>query len=371
VYAEAELLPYTTGPGTVATTRISEGNASNGSWVLAQFTGTGQYIEYAVDMPDVGVYRIDVRYKENQSRGRSRLQLDGAAFGPEVNHYYPAGMYQGVEFRERYLGTVRLAAGPHAFRFVSTGTYGGSYQVGVDYVRLTPTAVLAPARYEAETLPATASRDTAVLADPAASPAVGGACHTLPATGPGDWVEYTVAVPAPGAYRIATVARCTAAGGRAQLSVDGAAQGDPLDQYLAPGDGKYRYASFDGGTHTFATAGDHTFRYTVTGRNAAATGWTLATDQLTLTPAPALRLTGPASLAAGRTAALAVAYTDLDPFYAAPEYLFWSVTDESAAGVATVDQRGTVTAGRPGTATITVRSQITREATATLALTVT
>jgi len=371
LYSEAELLPYTTGPGLVPAVVISEGNASNGSWILAQCTAVGQYIEYSLDVPSDGMYRVDVRYKENQSRGKSQLQLDGAAFGPEVNHFYPAGMYQGVEFRERYLGNQRLAAGRHSFRFVATGTSGTSYQVGVDYLKLTPTATLPPHQYEAESLPSTAAGSTATLADPAASPAQNGACHLLKATGAGNWVEYTVAVPAPGAYRIVTSARCTAAGGQAQLSVDGAAQGDPLDQYLAPSLGTYRYQAFDAGVHTFAAAGAHTFRYTVTGRNAASTGYGLATDYLTLTPAPALHVAGPAVLPAGRQARITVDYVNMDPYYSEPKYLFWAVTAESAAGVATVDQQGVVTAGQPGTATITVRSQITREATATLNLTVT
>jgi hypothetical protein len=78
-----------------------------------------------------------------------------------------------------------------------------------------------------------------------------------------------------------------------------------------------------------------------------------------------------AELPAGRQAALTVDSVNIDPFYAGPAYLFWAVAEESAAGVATVDQHGVVAAGQPGTATVTVRSQITREATAALTLTVT
>jgi hypothetical protein len=149
MFFESEFFPRTTGPASLPTVEINEGNASNGSWILAQCTAVGQFVEFALDVPTEGFYRVDVRYKENQSRGMSQAYLDGVRIGPEINHYYPAGMYRGVEFRERFLGQLRISAGNHAFRLVSTGTSGTAYQIGVDYLKLTPTAVKAPVTVEA------------------------------------------------------------------------------------------------------------------------------------------------------------------------------------------------------------------------------
>jgi len=67
-----------------------------------------------------------------------------------------------------------------------------------------------------------------------------------------------------------------------QLSIDGVAQGVAQDMYAATGTGVFVIANL--GPVTFATAGNHTFRFTITGRNASATSFRIMLDTITLTP---------------------------------------------------------------------------------------
>lgn len=365
-YHEAEFLPRTS---TATLTEIGEPNASNGGWILAAFTGTGQSVEYTVDVPADGLYQVDVRYKENESRGSSKLSVDGADLGPESNHFQPRNMYKGIEFRERRHGDVRLAKGAHTFRFTSTGRSGSSYAVGVDYIKLTPTATLPRLAFEAEQVCTGSQGEVGVTGDPAASPAVGGAWHALRAGAVGDWVEYTVQVPAAGRYTITSLAKAHKDRGRGRLTIGGAAVGEEFDHYLPPADGAYHYRELAHGEADLP-AGDVVLRYTVTGRDAASAAYTLATDQILLTPAPALTLTGKDRLAVGEKGTYKVEFVQFAEYYADAEYVLWTVEQESEPGVLVVGQDGQVEAVRRGTAVVRARSQIAEQATATLTVTV-
>jgi hypothetical protein len=362
-YFEAEYLPRTADN---ATTEISEPNASNGAWILAGLTATGQAVVYTIDVPADGVYQVDVRYKENESRGRSQLSVDGTALGPEVDHFQPRGMYKGIEFRDRRQGNLQLSKGSHAFRFTSTGRTGTSYAVGVDYLKLTPSAALARLAFEAEQS-FTASNATVVsTADPAASM---GQWHSLRATAVGDWVEYTVIVPAAGRYRISSLIKAHAERGQAQLFVNGNQLGPVVDQYLAPADGSYQYREADHGAIDLP-AGPAELRYVVTGRNSAAVSYNLATDQILLSPVPQLTLAGKSRLAPGEQAAYTAGYLQFEQYYAQNRFLLWTVEQESTPGVVTIDQNGVAHAVQPGTAIVRITSQLDPDATAIVAVTV-
>jgi hypothetical protein len=317
VYYEAEFLPRTTG------TEISEPNASNGSWILANLTGVGQAVEYAVDLPADGFYQVDVRYKENESRGRSQLTVDGTALGPEADHFQPRGMYKGIEFRERRQGNRQLGKGAHAFRFTSTGTTGGSFAVGVDYVKLTPTVTPERLVFEAST-------------------------------------SFTITVPA-GRYRVATLVTASAERGEEQLLVNGSRLGPVYDAYLPPADGSYQYREVVHGELDLP-AGQVALRYEVIGHNAAS----MAPDQLMLTPVPRLTLSGKTRLRVGEQAAYAVGYLQFEPYYAQNRYLLWT-----AEGALTIDQNGVAHATARGSAVLRVTSQLEPSATATIAVSVT
>jgi endoglucanase Acf2 len=68
--------------------------------------------------------------------------------------------------------------------------------------------------------------------------------------------------------------------GTNQLSINGTNVGPVVDQYNAG----QALTSFNLGTFHFATAGNYWFKFTVTGRNAASSGFTMAFDDIILTP---------------------------------------------------------------------------------------
>jgi hypothetical protein len=357
VYYEAEFL---TRSSSSTATEISEPNASNGAWILANLTAVGQSIEYTVDVPADGLYQVDVRSKENESRGRSQLTVDGSALGPEADHFQPRGMYKGIEFRERRQGNRQLSKGAHVFRFTSTGRSGSSYAVGVDYLKLTPTITPDRLSFEAEESFTAASATVVTTADPAASK---GRWHGLKATAVGDWVDYTIQVPAAGRYRVATLVKAHADRGQAQLLVNGSKLGPAFDEYLAPADGSYQYREITHGELDLPT-GPAVLRYAVTGRSA--TAYDLATDQIVLTPVPRLTLSGKSRLGVGEQAAYTVGYEQFEPFYR--RSLLWTVEQNSP--VLTVDQNGVVQAEQRGSVVLRVSSQLEPTVTAVMAVTV-
>ncbi|ONI68494.1 hypothetical protein BWI15_36485 [Kribbella sp. ALI-6-A] len=356
-YYEAEFLARETSS---TVTEISEPNASNGAWILAGLTAVGQSIEYTVDVPADGFYHVDVRYKENESRGRSQLTIDGSRLGPEADHFQPRGMYKGIEFRERRHGNVQLAKGEHVVRFTSTGSSGSSHAVGVDYLKLTPTITPERLVFEAEDSFTATNASVVTTADPAAAK---GRWHGLKATGPGDWVDYTIHVPSAGRYRVTSLVKAHVARGQAQLSVNGSRLGPVFDEYLAPADGSYQYREITHGEVDLPT-GPTVLRYVVAGRTG--TAYDLATDQIGLTPVPRITVSGKSRLGVGEQSVYTVGYEQFETFYR--QHLLWTVEQDSL--VLTADQNGVVHAQQRGSAVLRVTSQLEPTVTATLAVTV-
>jgi hypothetical protein len=96
----------------------------------------------------------------------------------------------------------------------------------------------------------------------------------------GDNVTFTVNIPAAGVYDIVYSTKKTTNRGTTQLAVNGTNVGPATDQYN-PAD---LYGKFDLGTFNFATAGNYSFKFTVTGKNAASTSYQLSWDDFILTP---------------------------------------------------------------------------------------
>jgi hypothetical protein len=68
--------------------------------------------------------------------------------------------------------------------------------------------------------------------------------------------------------------------GISQLAINGTNVGATLDQYAATGS----YATNDYGAFAFPTAGNDSFKFTVTAKNASTSGYTVNFDDLSLTP---------------------------------------------------------------------------------------
>jgi hypothetical protein len=102
----------------------------------------------------------------------------------------------------------------------------------------------------------------------------------LDASKVGDNVTLTVNVPTAGLYDVKYSYKTINTRGVAQLSIDGTNVGGTLDQYLAG----ESYNTFDCGTFNFATAGSYLFKFTVVGKNASSAGYSMAFDDIILTP---------------------------------------------------------------------------------------
>lgn len=112
------------------------------------------------------------------------------------------------------------------------------------------------------------------------TPASGGKWIKLNADGIGDWVEFTVPRIPEGTYTVKILSRNLNNRGIYQLNVDGSNVGSPINQYHASG----TYPATIVGDVTLTGEGDSVFRFTVTGKNAASSGYTLSVDAIVLEP---------------------------------------------------------------------------------------
>ena len=97
----------------------------------------------------------------------------------------------------------------------------------------------------------------------------------------GDNLSFTLNVPTAGTYDVKVSMKTTTSRGIMQLSVNGTNVGSPADTYSNT---TGSYAVFDLGLVTIATPGTQTFKFTVTGKNSASSGYILCFDDITLTP---------------------------------------------------------------------------------------
>jgi Legume lectin domain/Chitobiase/beta-hexosaminidase C-terminal domain len=104
----------------------------------------------------------------------------------------------------------------------------------------------------------------------------------LDATAVGNNVTLTVNVATAGIADVKVSVKELNTRGIWQLSINGTNVGSPQDEYQNTGSGAY--AVFDLGNFNFAAAGNYAFKFTVTGKNAASSGYSIAFDDITLTP---------------------------------------------------------------------------------------
>jgi hypothetical protein len=141
------------------------------------------------------------------------------------------------------------------------GTAGGSPP---------PTVVL-----EAESISPVGSGATVTIeSDP---PAGNGQWVKLASTASGQYVQFTTTSLPAGTYQVQLRYTSTSRGTHT-VTIDGTAIGGTVDEYAA---GTSVYVTVTLGTRTFASAGTHTIRLTVNGKNASSTGYLLGADSFT------------------------------------------------------------------------------------------
>ncbi|HEY7375403.1 MAG TPA: GDSL-type esterase/lipase family protein [Polyangia bacterium] len=132
--------------------------------------------------------------------------------------------------------------------------------------------------FEAESLARTASATGSQVTSEAG--ASGGQYVQLSGTPPvNSWVQFTLSNVAAGTYDVKMLYKSNFNRGIVQASIDGANQGSPCDQYAAS---PVFQVSCSLGSKTL-TAGSHTIRFTVTGKNASSAGFMEVIDQISLT----------------------------------------------------------------------------------------
>ncbi len=108
--------------------------SSGGRLDMVSLSQPGDYIEYALDIPEAGVYSVKINNKKDADRGSYRLSVDGTEQGQEVSQYGST-----VSYAEEDLGLIVFqTAGVKAFRFVSSGKdpLSSGYTLGLDYIKL-------------------------------------------------------------------------------------------------------------------------------------------------------------------------------------------------------------------------------------------
>jgi hypothetical protein len=133
-------------------------------------------------------------------------------------------------------------------------------------------------QYEAETVPSTGVPNHRVFRWKGFTDGIGIA---VDATKVGNYIAFTLNMPQPGTYDVRFASKTSPKRGIGQLSVSGISVGPAVDQYNANGGGVWK--EFDVGNITFNSAGNYVFTFTVTGKNASSSGYTLTFDYIKLT----------------------------------------------------------------------------------------
>ena len=97
----------------------------------------------------------------------------------------------------------------------------------------------------------------------------------------GAYLNFTVNVATPGTYDIKAATKEFPSRGIFQLSVNSANVGPAEDEYNANGNGVFH--EYDLGNMTFPSAGNYSFKFTVTGHNSSSSGYTVCFDYIKLT----------------------------------------------------------------------------------------
>ena len=101
-------------------------------------------------------------------------------------------------------------------------------------------------------------------------------------TAPGAYLNFTLNVATPGTYDIKAATKAFPARGIFQLSINGTNAGPTEDEYNSNGNGVFQ--EYDLGNVTLSTAGNYSFKFTVTGHNPSSSGYTVCFDYIKLTP---------------------------------------------------------------------------------------
>jgi len=218
--------------------------------------------------------RVGIQTRSN--KGIFQLAINGLNVGQPEDEYYPS-----VSYDVRDLGAVTIStAGNYAFKFLVNGKNASStgYTLAFDYIERVPTT-----RLETESLKVQAITPPPSGVSPFqwsgvfnATAASGGAGTFFNANAIGNFITYTVPVANPGTYHVRVGIQTKPNKGIFQLAINGLNVGQWQDEYNPSS----TYVVRDLGAVSFSGAGNYAFKFTVTGKNASSSGYTLATTIL-------------------------------------------------------------------------------------------
>ncbi|HTB81563.1 MAG TPA: TIM-barrel domain-containing protein [Opitutaceae bacterium] len=265
--------------GTGATVSISnDTNASGGVIEFLNSTAAGQSMTFTTPSIAAGTYQLQLRYKNNTSRGQHTVTVDGTQVGGTVDQYATTSTYVTVT-----LGNVTLSSsGAHTIVMNVTGKNASATQFYVTADTFTFTlqsggggGTPPTVNFEAENLTYTPSGATAsVQTDTNSS---GGKWVELAGNSVGDSISYAIPSVVAGTYQVQMEWKGNNSRGIIQLAVDGTNLGSTLDQYASG----QTYPTTTFGTVTFNSAGTHTITLTVTGKNSASSNYQISSDKFT------------------------------------------------------------------------------------------
>jgi hypothetical protein len=186
---------------------------------------------------------------------------------------WPVNIPSIVGATTAFAGFTAGTGGSTATQEILTWTYATGSTTG--------TGTKTPVVYQTANLPAVSSGPTFRQFTYASFPDTTGTI--LDATAAGQSVTMTLSVATAGTYDIKISTKELNTRGTYQLAINGAGVGAPQDEYNASSSAGV-YATQDIGNFNFAAAGSYSFTFTVTTKNAASTGYSIAFDDITLTP---------------------------------------------------------------------------------------
>ncbi len=185
---------------------------------------------------------------------------------------WPINISSTIGGSNAFVGFTAGTGGATATQEIITWTYSTSGGTGT-----TKTPVV----YQTANLPSASSGPTFRQFTYASFPDTTGTI--LDATKVGDNVTLTVNVATAGIADVKVSTKNLNTRGIWQLTVNGTTVGAPQDEYNSSASAGV-YAVLDLGNFNFAAAGNYAFKFTVTGKNAASSGYSIAFDDITLTP---------------------------------------------------------------------------------------
>lgn len=202
--------------------------------------------------------QLKIRVYAGRAMGLVELELYAPGEAPTTPKYvqgHSKGHYDGTGYVE------------------VTDNANGMY-VNADAVKFVPSGQTL--LYETESLSANVSsgESRSNYSDGGAS---GGVYDFVDSTAVDDYISYTINVPTTGPYTITVIQRVANNRGQYQLSIDTVYQGGIQENYATT----TGYTTLNLGSKTLA-AGNHTFQFKVTGKNASSSNYFIAIDAIQL-----------------------------------------------------------------------------------------